>query len=213
MPSTVMYVSDPDMSHLRQGDVISNLCLPRFKTSRASFLHQINIDGSLSFQNRAVVDTNMSMSIVLSQCCEFNPDKRKSFSLISLLPIKLLLKRKSEIWGINLAELVPLARSPFRGRKGRESDQIARLRAANMIDTNARQNEALNAFLFEADGVILQEPYVADFSRVTSLSMKDFDLILKNKVLQLDSENRRLFQMKLAYFYARSSEKDSEKDT
>ena len=82
-----------------------------------------------------------------------------------------------------------------------------------MIDTNARQNEALNAFLFEADDVILQEPYVADFSRVTSLSMKDFDLILKNKVLQLDSENRRLFQMKLAYFYARSSEKDSEKDT
>lgn len=205
----MMYVADPDMTRLRQGDVISSLYLPRFKTSETSFLHQMDTDGSLSFQNRAIVNTSMSMSIVLSQCCEFNANKRQSFSLTALLPVRLFLKPRCEIWGINLAELVPFARSPFRGRKGRESDQIDRLRTANIIDPNAGQNDALNTFLFEADGLVLEEHYVSDFSRVTSVAVKDFDLILKNKVLQLDSQSRRLFQIKLAYFYARPSEKNN----
>jgi hypothetical protein len=95
-----------------------------------------------------------------------------------------------------------VVKSPFRGRKGRELDQIERLRSSNKIESGSK-NESVNVFLFEADGTFLTEPYIADFSRVTSVSMDDMKSVLKNKVLQLGEEQRRQFQVKLAYFYAR----------
>jgi len=196
-----MYDPNPDMTRLRQGDVLAILNLPRFKISTTSFLHNMQPDGNFIPQDRAVIDTIPSYAVVLSQCCEFNTNKRSSFSIVSMFSIKE--QRLSRSWGINVAELVALAKSPFRPRQGMVDDEIERLRAANTVQGESGRNEALNAYLYSPDGVHLSEHYVADFSRVTSLSMKDMPTILNHKLLQLDDDNRRLFQLKLAYFYAR----------
>jgi hypothetical protein len=197
-----MYEPTPDLSRLRQGDVIKWAFLPRFSNSNVLFLHEYSKDGNWIFKKKAIIETNHGYAVILSQCCEFNEGKRLAFSLSELLPFRYVLNRRKKSCIINIAELVAVVKSPFRGREGRELDQIERLRSSNKIESGSK-NESVNVFLFEADGTFLTEPYIADFSRVTSVSMDDMKSVLKNKVLQLGEEQRRQFQVKLAYFYAR----------
>ena len=143
--------------------------------------------------------------LVLSQCCEFNEGKRNSFSLGALLHWRDALTPKPGRWGFNLAELVPLSASFFRGREGREAELLQMLREANRIDPG-RDVEAVNAYLYEAGGEILREPHVVDFTQVFSVKIQDKDKVLPFKVLQLDREHRREFQVKLGYFYSRRAE-------
>ena len=201
----VMYEPNPDFSRLRQGDVIKGVFLPRFSNSNVLFLHEYSKDGNWLFKNKAIIETNLGCAVILSQCCEFNQGKRLAFSLSKLLHYRYILNHRQKSWVFNVSELIAVVKSPFRGRKGIELEQIERLRSSNKIEPGLK-NESLNVFLFEADGEFLTEPYVADFSRVTSLSMDEMNPILKNKVLQLDEEHRRQFQLKLAYFYSRPSE-------
>ena len=200
-----MYESSPDFSNLRQGDVISNIQLPRYSIKGTSFLHKIDTTGEWKYQERAIFKSLISNAVVLSQCCEFNEGKRNAFSLAELLPFKYFLKNNIKKWGINIAQLIPLSKSPFRA-SGTDHESLEKLRRANIIDITSERNEALNVFLFEDDGEYLKEPHVADFTRVFSLIMKDKEYILKNKILQLEKEVRRHFQIKLAYFYCRPAE-------
>ena len=109
-----------------------------------------------------------------------------------------------QLWGVNLSELVPFAKSAFRGRDA--DKRLTMLRSANRILADHPQsNHALNAFLLEPDGVHLIEPHVVDFSRVTSISIKDVGRVLPDKILEMENSVRREFQLKLAYFYGRAA--------
>ena len=198
-----MYEPSPDFARLRQGDVISNIYLPRFSPSNSSFIYKFSNAGELDFNDEAISRVKLNYAVVLSQCCEFNEGKRKAFTISTLLTLKESLKKGISVWGINVCELVAVVNSPFRGKKGRELDSVEKLRSANRLDPEKGKNEALNVFLFESEDKHLTSPHVADFTRVTSISMSEHDFVLNNKLLQLNSEHRRLFQIKLAYFYGR----------
>jgi len=67
-------------------------------------------------------------------------------------------------------------------------------------------NAAVNAFLLDPDGKQLPEPYIVDFTQVTSIRMEDMQYVLDHKALELDAPTRRQFQLKMAYFYGRRAE-------
>ena len=199
-----MYVP-ADATRLRQGDVIKGLFLPRYSVE-AGLLHRSTYDGTLDFQGRAVVAAESRLAVVVSQCCEFNPGKRQAFSVAALTPLRGALRTPILPWGVNVAELVALARSAYRG-SGSMEGTADRLRRANHIDVDApTTNEALNVYLYDPDGAQLLEPHVVDFSWVTSIRIQDLPTVRRLKLLELDDDHRREFQLKLAYFYGRTAE-------
>jgi hypothetical protein len=192
----MMYEATPDPTILRQGDILRDIYLPRYAFD-AQFLHMLQANGSFAFSNQAVLKAEKRYAIVLSQCCEFNDGKRNSFTLASLITLRKWLHPGRRFWGFNLAELIPLSRSALKRHT------IDEMLQANRIDPSAVQNRAVNAYLFEPYGHVLKEHYIADFTQVTSVRMKDKDTALRSKILQLKDEYRREFQRKLGYFYAR----------
>lgn len=202
-----MYEKTPDLRRLRQGDIISSAFLPRFSNANTLFLHEYSKARNWEFKKKAIIVMNQGYAVVLSQCCEFNLNKRQAFSLIDILPWKKHSKEvsKKKSWGFNIAEFIPISKSPFRKQNREQEEELERLRRANIMSPEKKVG-ALSTFLFEPDGKYLTEPYVADFSRVTSLPMKDVNTILDSKILQLDSKHRRQFQTKLVHFYGRKAE-------
>lgn len=198
-----MYSGDPDTSSLRQGDVISGILFPRYALRTLAPLQRWKEDGSFEQSDRAVIDVRSRLAVVVSQCCEFNEDKRNAFTLARLVPL-LSAQVTFKLWGFNLAELVPLRKTKFKGKL--EPAVIEELRAANRVDPDAEHNKAVNVYLFEPDGVRLTEHHVADFTQVFSINMAEKDVLLRSKLLELDPAHRREFQLKLAYFYGRRAE-------
>jgi len=193
-----MYEPVPDTARLRQGDVISELYLPRY--SPKSIIPLAKGVDNLEFGDRLIIQAKPTRAIVLSQCCEFNEGKRNAFSLARLLRLPGRKRGRCRDWGVNLAEVVPFSRSSFRGKA---SLGLEELRAANQVDPEAPTNRAVNVFLLDTDGRFLLEPHIVDFTQVTSIKMEDKQYVLERKVLQLDAPTRRQFQLKLAYFYGR----------
>lgn len=195
---------EPDRSTLRQGDVIQRLLLPRYSLGNLGLIYRFAPDDNHVFDDRGAVGMTNSLAVVLSQCCEFNQGKRQAFSVAELLPARRMGTWTLPLWGLNLAELTPLKYVMARGIDRREL--VDALRRGNEIDTGAREkNTSLHLFLYDSDGAVLEEPHVADFSRVTSIRMKDMGRVRERKVLQLDEDSRAKFRMKLAYFYGRSA--------
>ena len=55
----------------------------------------------------------------------------------------------------------------------------------------------------------LQGEYLADFGLLTSLGWADYDLVLRQKVHQLDDLNRNKFRVKVGAFFSRPTDEDS----
>lgn len=206
-----MYMTTPDKNALRQGDIIRDVYFPRYSLSELRLLHRINDDGETHFADGAIVKAEKRFAIVLSQCCEFNEGKRNGFSLGALQAVseyygqrrrlatiaKNFLQSRRSL-AVTVAELVPWPKST----SGKMS--LDDLRRANQIDSSS-ENKAVNVFLLEPDGVHLQEPYIANFSQVVSVSMKSIAHVTRSKVLEMNQADRRRFQLKLGYFYAREA--------
>jgi len=192
-----MYESTPDLTCLRQGDVLRDFYFPRYSLPEVRLLHSVEADGSVTFDNRAMLKSEQRLAVVLSQCCEFNEGKRNAFSLGLVSRLAEAFRPRLKSWGVNLAELIPLLKSPLR------MHTVEEIRQANEIGLDKTRTAAVNVYLLDPDGEHLTEPHVVDFSRVVSVKMQDKDRILRQKVLQLTDGNRRQFQKKLAYFYGR----------
>lgn len=201
-----MYQDPANHNRLRQGDVLEEFYFPRYSFGTLKLLHEISDDGGVQFSERAQVTARTGPGVVISQCCEFTSTKRNAFSLAVMKPVRELFRPGLEVWGFNVAELKPVARSTYRGGRRLTDEQLEMLRAANAVDPEADENDAVNVYLYEPDGEFLTEPYLVDFTRVVSVRMQDQERVLSSKVLQLDAEHRREFQVKLAYYYGRKAE-------
>lgn len=199
-----MYEHSPDTSRLRQGDVLGEFYFPRFSFGAVHLLHAFADDGSLTFDDRAQLSVQRGPAVVISQCCEFNEGKRNAFSLARLVSVRRRLAELERTRGLNIARLVPLAKSSYRGREVTPT-LVRDLEAANEIDPDADQNAAVNVYLYRADGTVLTEPHIADFSEVISIRIADSERLKKQKRLELEPAFRRQFQLKLAYFYGREA--------
>lgn len=195
-----MYEPSADFQTLRQGDVIRGLYLPRFSISQVQLLHELDPAGALQFKESGLITVEERYAVVLSQCCEFNAGKRLAFSLARMEGVKERFFQPLRVWGINVAELVRLARSPFKGKQGHEHETAAELERAN--DVNG-QLVAANLFYYAPHGAEITEPFVVDFSQITSIRMKDAGLVLSRKIAQLNDETRRMLQKKVALFFGR----------
>jgi hypothetical protein len=196
-----MYEATPDAACLRQGDIIAGIYLPRYAiTDDFHLLHALDPEGNPTrFCNRAILKVEKRFAVVLSQCCEFNEGKRNAFSLGIVFTFREVFWPRRTFLRVNLAEVVPLKKSAL------SRIPVDQIRLANKIDP-AKPNAAVNTYLFEADGVHFQEPFVADFTQVFSVRMDDRAKVLRSKILQLDNQHRRDFQKKLGYFYARPAQ-------
>lgn len=189
-----MYIPSPDASNLRQGDILAGIYLPRFSVGETQFLHKLKDDGSWEFQKHTVMKTEETYAAVISQCCEFNDGKRNSFTLAQLLRLSGGQRRGWKVFGFNLAQI-----SPWRSVETPEPTPD------ELLKRNSLENDIqdVNVYFLKPDGVHFKVPYVIDFTRVFSVSMKEKPRVLKNKVLEFDNEHRLEFQEKLAYFYSR----------
>src|SRR5438034_87519 len=200
-----MYGAAPHLTRLRQGDVLRGVYFPSYALGDLLLLTKWQETGELKFEKRAQLSAREAFAVVLSQCCEFNAGKRIRFSLGALRHWREALRPKPNRWGFNVAELVRVSASVWRGREANDAHMLQMLRDANRVDP-ATEVEAANAYLYEADGAILTEPYVVDFSQVFSVKIEEQGKFLPMKVLQLDREHRREFQLKLGVFYSRKAE-------
>jgi hypothetical protein len=191
-----MYESSPDGTELWQGDVIDDLRLPRFEYSTTRFTYKLHADGNRSDDGQSVSGTSSFKAVVLSQCCEFTEGKRHSFSVAELKSLNDLV---AEIEGLalNVAELLPITKVKL---KGWDRDTLI---ASNTIDISSQANKLIYGYVYLPDGTALKEPHVADFTRITSISMRDKNYLLNSKLLQLTPEYRDQFKLKLAYFFSR----------
>lgn len=202
-----MYDESPDFSRLRQGDVVEDFHFPKYSFGTLKLLHQADESGEFAFSNEVQVTARTRHGVVITQCCEFTAGKRNDFSLAILEPVREFFRSEITVWGFNIAELVPVARSTYRGRGPEVSDErLQMLRDANKIDWEADENDAVNVYLYEPDGNLLTEPHLVDFTRVVSVRMDDQERVAESKALQLDPDHRREFQIKLAYYYGRKAE-------
>jgi hypothetical protein len=191
-----MFEAAPDLTSLRQGDVIRGMYLPRYSLSTLSLLHKMGAAGGLEYEHRAILKAEQGFAVVISQCCEFNQGKRNAFSLARLLSVRQALWPDPPRWGFSLAELVPAKWTGV---------AVGKLREANTV-TEEGENAAVNVYLYDADGHVLTEPHIVDFTQVMSVRMEDKDKVLRGKALQLDREHRLEFQFKLSYFYSRPAD-------
>lgn len=201
-----MYEEEPNLSRLRQGDVLEGVYFPRYSLGNLSLLHKLESSGELSFNEKALVGAQEHHAVVLSQCCEFTESRRNAFSIGALFSLKRRVRRALRSWAFNIAELVPVSRSIHRSRGEISEEVIEELQAANSVPPEDEHYEVVNSYLFEPDGEVLEEHYLAEFTRVVSVRIEDAERLLADKVLQLDQKHRREFQLKLGAFYSRRAE-------
>jgi hypothetical protein len=193
-----MYEESPNLIELRQGDILSGVYLPRFSLVDTHFLHTIKTDGTLKYSDMVMMKTATNFAAVISQCCEFNPGKRNSFSLAQVVGLgaRRTLPRRS--FSFNLAEIVTWKKFV------KNRDNIDPWLKANTLD--GERFQCVNVYVLRPDGKHFTDYQMIDFSRVFSVRMEEKEGVLSKKVLQLDAAHRIELQDKLAYFYSRQAE-------
>ena len=94
---------------------------------------------------------------------------------------------------------------PFNPAKYKNVDSLMQ-----NIDPWGQENPHFQFFYFgQIDGMAGE--YIGDFGLLTSLSWADYDLVLKNKIHQLDDLNRNKFRVKVGAFFGRPTDEDSDK--
>jgi len=188
-----MYEPSPDTTELWQGDVISRIHLPSYTFTSTTFSHAFREDGTPEYKGQSTSGAKISKAIVLSQCCEFTEEKRHWFSVAELIEFR---DFTEQVTAFNLAPLIPLDKT------GVKFPSYEELLQSNVVAPD-RHNDLVNGYVYDRDGNHLAQPHIVDFTRVTSLSMKDKGYVLKRKILQLDEAHRKEFKRKLAFFYLR----------
>ena len=189
-----MFVNEPDMTELRQGDVIRDIVFPIARVEKTQFLaNPIGTkDGKLLLEPledqsgkrpifRALVQASLSPCLVLSQCCDVQRTKNPppiGFLLVKLVPITDSMRRSYEILKAN--------GDPYL--------------------------EGTHSFIHlfwigNPDGLSPTE-YVADFGQVMLALWKDYDATLARKVLQMDDLTRSKFRVKAGAHFGRVTKED-----
>ncbi|MFY9725803.1 MAG: hypothetical protein WB579_18035 [Bryobacteraceae bacterium] len=195
-----MFITDADMTCLRQGDILGNMPFPVMRSGKLSFVGKIEppTPGSepafvplpsedargrlFSIQTPA----RIIFAAVISQCCDIAP------------------RRGGKIEGqhtIALARLVPL---PDKARG--DPELLASLRA----NSNPTGPEAafLGLFHVPAHAALNNAEWAIDYSQVLCVPAPDLSVVVRRKLLQMTDEARIKFKIKLSYFYGRLTDEE-----
>ena len=120
-----------DLTVLRQGDVLKEIHVPRMPLNDCHLLVSIK-DGKPI--EKGVVPLYNSYVVVISQCCEFNADKRTAFALAPMFPVESISYDVPLPVGLLVCEMVPFMRSAFRGKSKDYTANLCDLMEANTIN-------------------------------------------------------------------------------
>jgi hypothetical protein len=192
-----MFIDSPERSTLRQGDIIADVLfpLPRL-TSNFTFLGKFRekikddvcLDALTETYNKnnwliAHVQSQFSYCAVLSQCCDVNISKDKpppSFVLCRMLSVPDALRR---------------------------GDFQALKHNIDPYGSDVTQRPFFRLFYIEHE-ISLPHDFVVDYAQVMTVAWKDYDQILKKKVLQMDDVNRAKFRVKAGASLGRPAKED-----
>jgi len=194
-----MFIEQPDMTCLRQGDILGGLPFPVLRSGKVSFVGKVDplTLADATFVPQAEESRGRLYSIqtparivlaaVISQCCDIAP------------------RRGGKIEGqhtIALARLVPV---PDRARSDAES--LASLRDNTNPYTSTPSY--LGLFYLPAHPSLYDEEWVVDYSQPFCIPAAELPAALKRKFLQMTDDARVRFKIKLAHFYGRLTDEET----
>lgn len=191
-----MFIASPDLTALRQGDIVRGFYYPILKNSDLDLLGKpatIEYPPAKEIVLHASVINNKhvqcllkllpSLTIVVSQCCDVEGRdgaiEAPSFVLAPIDDVKIFVK------------------------SGKTPAQIEKFMANDL-------SEYSNYFYLVDCPDILGAGFV-NFNRVFSVHRDDYSAALRGKVLQMTDEARILFKLKLAKHFGRPTDEELEK--
>jgi hypothetical protein len=191
-----MFISDADMTCLRQGDILANIPFPQLATKDTAFLGSASLHqlGDLQFspQSKMIRDLPMyvcqvqariGFAAVVSQCCDLAPRDGNRIDQPT----------------IALARLVPIS-----ARVLNDPQKITNLRSNS--DPRVPGAAFLNLFHIVARDQLNGHDWVVDFGQIFSIPSAEFPAIMVRKILQMDDDHRVRFKIRLSASFARFTE-------
>ncbi len=192
-----MFITDADMSCLRQGDILVNIPFPQLVSSRMSFLGSAALDGvepiftaqTKTERNQPMyslqLDTRLSTAVVISQCCTLEPREGSRITAKA----------------IALARLVPVPKEVLKNE-----ERLAELR----LNSDPRKPGAqfVNVFWIAPHEKLGNREWIVDYAQVCALPAGEFPAILSRKALQMTDDSRIRFKTKLASSFARLTDEE-----
>jgi hypothetical protein len=186
-----MFVSEPDMNCLRQGDILDGIAFPRLSSADITILGRLPSGASqpavpalpaATHTHRedpqwlcAQVPVRLSYCAVMSQCCDLEPRNNQL-----------------RMPAFALARLVPIPRQILA-----DAQRLASLRS-NKDPRVSNDPGYINFFWIEARPELNGREWIIDFNQAVSIPGNEFPGILRNKRLQMEDEWRMKFKIKLA---------------
>lgn len=196
-----MFVQDADGACLRQGDVVEGVPLPLITPSKTTLLGFPNPEthGSELPTLEAIThvhrnDPNwvtvqfparMSYCVVVSQCCDLEPRNGRI-----LIPTFVVARLKEVPRGI------------------RENPQALAKLKANKDPRNTADPGYINLFHIPAVERLEKKEWVVDFNQLFAIPSSEFPWILRKKILQMETEWRVKFKIKLAASLTRLTDEE-----
>lgn len=173
-----MYLADEQIERniLRQGDIISGIHI-----AGAINLNSIRYEIDISDKKIAWTvpqEPKLGDVMVLSHSCEIDPSNKTKLTSIILAPIRDLNKITDN-------------------RKREE------LIETNLINDSTTMSYLKYFYLLPNPMLTYQDGAVVDFSKCFSVRNKCYDLLVKNKLLQLKTELADQMALKLAIYFRR----------
>ena len=167
-----------EKNELRQGDIIGNIHLLGV-LNIDSILYQTNKDGApTGWQIPA--QQKFGPVAILSHSCEISLENKLKITSIILAPIR----------DVNSAS---------------EKSKVKQLIETNKIVLGTPASFLKYFYLEPTDKLPFQEGSVVDFSKCFSVKNDNYETILKNKIIQLNSETTNDFSLKMALYYHRNN--------
>ncbi len=176
-----MYLSEDriEKNVLRQGDIIAN----------TQILGAINLNG-INFLTDAKGE---KMSWGVSKPPEFSP--------------AIVLSHSCEIDRENSIKLTSIILAPLRDiSKATSADKVQDLIDSNIISEETTHSYLKYFYLPKNTKLPFSHGCVADFSKCYSVRKQSYDLLLENKVLQLEDSTVGSFSLKLSLYFYRYSQ-------
>ncbi|MEB3189561.1 MAG: hypothetical protein VKL42_04370 [Snowella sp.] len=198
-----MFIDNPDLNELRQGDIIQGLFYPEISCSEISLIgkpanilvHETigsgeeqlpNLIANLEKKSKqglsgftAQINVYYGFFIVISQCCDLakrDDGKPKSLAFVT----------------------APLLDIPYTIKNNQEK--------LNVLKSNNLETYISSFFI--AQQPPLTKDYSVDFNQIVSFPKTQYDFLLKNKILQMTDETRIQFKLKLSSHFGRATQEE-----
>jgi hypothetical protein len=187
-----MFVEVADVTCLRQGDILKGIPFPRLNLAEIPLLGTVSIEGSHPAIPTLIAKTHphrddpnwltaqmpvrVSFCVVLSQCCDLEPNKSGQLQLPAF----------------SLARLITIPKGI-----ASDSQRLASLRT-NKDPRNAADPGYINFFHIPAHDQLESKEWIVDYNQTICIPGREFPSILSRKILQMDDYNLVKFKIKLS---------------